>query len=138
MKEELINMLKNYHDAKSLIEIKNELIEWVENTFDREILQKAIDLKNETPSLISDINSGKLSEKNFDEQFAAGMNSDELMENIAAHIESISSEETAVVSDVEPEYAVRDDFEERFAKGISSEEMRRRTIAHIRSLPWEK
>ena len=77
-------------------------------------------------------------EINFDEQFAAGMSSDELMENIAAHIESISSEETAVVSDVEPEYAVRDDFEERFAKGISSEEMRRRTIAHIRSLPWEK
>jgi predicted small metal-binding protein len=123
---------------KSLIDIKNELIEWIENTFDREILQKAIDLKNENPSLISDINSGKMREINFDEQFAAGMSSDELMENIAAHIESISSEETAVVSDVEPEYAVRDDFEERFAKGISSEEMRRRTIAHIRSLPWEK
>ncbi len=123
---------------KSLIEIKNELIEWVENTFDREILQKAIDLKNETPSLISDINSGKLSEKNFDEQFAAGMNSDELMENIAAHIESIASDETPVVSDVEAEYAVKDDFEERFARGLTMDESRKRTRAFISNLPWKE
>ena len=123
---------------KSLIEIKNELIEWIENTFDREILQKAIDLKNETPSLISDINSGKLSEKNFDEQFAAGMNSDELMENIAAHIESIASEETPVVSDVEAEYAVKDDFEERFARGLTIEESRKRTRTFISNLPWKE
>lgn len=123
---------------KSLIEIKNELIEWIENTFDREILQKAIDLKNETPSLISDINSGKLSEKNFDEQFAAGMNSDELMENIAAHIESIASDETPVVSDVEAEYAVKDDFEERFARGLTMDESRKRTRAFISNLPWKE
>jgi hypothetical protein len=123
---------------KSLIEIKNELIEWIENTFDREILQKAIDLKNETPSLISDINSGKLSEKNFDEQFAAGMNSDELMENIAAHIESIASDETPVVSDVEAEYAVKDDFEERFARGLTMDESRKRTRSFISNLPWKE
>ena len=123
---------------KSLIDIKNELIEWIENTFDREILQKAIDLKNETPSLISDINSGKLSEKNFDEQFAAGMNSDELMENIAAHIESIASDETPVVSDVEAEYAVKDDFEERFARGLTMDESRKRTRSFISNLPWKE
>ena len=123
----------------SMIEIKNELIEWIENTFDEGILQKMVDLKNETPSIISDINSETLVENNFDEQFAAGMNSDELLENIAAHIESINSEEpSSVVSDTQPEYAVKDDFDERFAKGVSGEEMRRRTIEHIRSLPWKK
>lgn len=123
---------------KSLIEIKNELIEWIENTFDREILQKAIDLKNENPSLISDINSGKMREINFDEQFAAGMNSDELMENIAAHIESIASDETPVVSDVEAEYAVKDDFEERFARGLTMDESRKRTRSFISNLPWKE
>jgi hypothetical protein len=123
---------------KSLIDIKNELIEWIENTFDREILQKAIDLKNENPSLISDINSGKMREINFDEQFAAGMNSDELMENIAAHIESIASDETPVVSDVEAEYAVKDDFEERFARGLTMDESRKRTRAFISNLPWKE
>ena len=123
------------------IDIKNDLIEWIENTYDLEILQKISELKNsiESSSLISDINFHTLKKDNFDEQFAAGMTSEELMENVAAHIESIGLGETSsVVSDSQAEYIVKDDFDERFAKGISSQEMRKRTIEHIRSLPWEK
>ena len=123
----------------SMIEIKNEIIEWIENTFDEGILQKMVDLKNETPSIISDINSETLVENNFDEQFAAGMNSDELMENIAAHIESIASEEsTGKVSDVSADYAVKDDFDDRFAKGLTPAESRKRTREFISNLPWKK
>ena len=122
-----------------MIEIKNEIIEWIENTFDEGILQKMVDLKNETPSIISDINSETLVENNFDEQFAAGMNSDELMENIAAHIESIASEEsTGKVSDVSADYAVKDDFDDRFAKGLTPAESRKRTREFISNLPWKK
>lgn len=126
---------------KSMLELKNELIDWIKNTFDQEILEKIFDLKNssENSSLISDINSETIIENDFDEQFAAGMNSDELLENIAAHMESIAAgESSSVVSDSQSKYAVKDDFDERFAKGISSQEMRRRTIEHIRSLPWDK
>ena len=124
----------------SVIEIKNELIEWIQNIFDPEMLQKIMDLKNkvESSSLMEEINSEIPVENNFDEQFAAGMSSDELMENIASHIESINSEKSSVVSDTKSEYAVKDDFEERFAKGMTSKEFRRRITQHIDSLPWEK
>lgn len=123
----------------SVIEIKNELIEWIENTFDVEILQKMMDLKNEKPSLISDINSGKPLENDFDEQFAAGMTSEELLENVAAHIESINSNpSSSVVSDNQAEYAVKDDFDERFAKGLTAAESRTRTREFISNLPWKK
>lgn len=124
---------------KSMIEIKNELIDWIENTFDRELLQKILELKNENSSLISDINSEEILENNFDEQFAAGMTSDELLENVAAHMESIAEQEnTSVVSDNSAEYAVKDDFDERFARGLSSEESRKRTREFISKLPWKK
>lgn len=123
----------------SVIEIKNELIEWIENTFDVEILQKMMDLKNEKPSLISDINSEKPLENDFDEQFAAGMTSEELLENVAAHIESINSDpSSSVVSDNQAEYAVKDDFDERFAKGLTAAESRKRTREFISNLPWKK
>ena len=124
-----------------MIDIKNELIEWIENSFDLENLQKILDLKNgmEPTSLIADINSENVIEDNFDQQFAAGMTSDELMENIAAHLETIDAEEpSSVVSDTQSEYAVKDDFDERFEKGISSEESRKRTHAFIENLPWKK
>jgi hypothetical protein len=80
----------------SMREIKNELIDWIENTVDVEVLQKISNLKNQndSSSLILNINSETLLKEDFDEQFAAGMSADELMENIAAHIESIASEES--------------------------------------------
>ncbi|MGA9212576.1 hypothetical protein [Kaistella sp.] len=72
-----------------MIEVKNELIEWIKNLDDLERLQKLIDIKNchALASLVSDIKSETIVKTYFDEQFAAGMTSDELMENIAAHIE---------------------------------------------------
>jgi hypothetical protein len=124
----------------ALLETKNELIEWIENTFDPQILQKVMDLKNnvESLSLISNINSETPIETHFDEQFAAGMSSDELMENIASHIASIDSEKASTVSDPQSEYAVKDDFEERFSKGLTLEESKKRTFDFIDNLPWKK
>ena len=122
----------------SMIEIKNELIEWIENTFDLKVLQKVMDLKNETSTLISDINSQTIVENNFDEQFAAGMNSDELLENIAAHMESMDLEKPgSVVSDIEAEYAVKDDFDERFAKGLTPDKAREKSKEKVREW-WGK
>ncbi|SIT00152.1 hypothetical protein SAMN05421789_11617 [Kaistella chaponensis] len=125
----------------SMIEIKNDLIDWIENTFDLEILQKVLDLKKDiaSSSLISDINSETIEKDDFDQQFAAGMNSDELLENIVAHIESIASEEpSSVVSDVQPKYPVKDDFDERFSQGISGDELLEDVFAHIDSLPCKE
>ena len=123
----------------SVIEIKNELIEWIQNIFDPEILQNVMDLKNkiESSSVIAEINSESPVENNFDEQFAAGMSSDELMENIASHIESINSEKSSVVSDTKAEYAVKDDFMERFAKGITSQKAREESKKRVREW-WGK
>lgn len=123
----------------SMIDIKNDLIDWIENTFDLEILQKIVDLKNSTESsLISDINSEKVIENNFDQQFAAGMTSDELMENIAAHLESVDSEDSSfVVSDTKSEYAVKDDFDEKFANGLNPEKAREESMKKVREW-WGK
>ena len=123
----------------SVIEIKNELIEWIQNIFDPEMLQKIMDLKNkvESSSLIAEINSEIPVENNFNEQFVAGMSSDELMENIASHIESINSEKSSVVSDTKSEYTVKDDFEERFAKGITSQKAREKSKKRVREW-WGK
>ena len=123
----------------SVIEIKNELIEWIQNIFDPEILQNVMNLKNEieSSSLIAEINSEIPVENNFDEQFAAGMSSDELMENIASHIESINSEKSSVVSDTKAEYAVKDDFMERFAMGTTSQKAREESKKRVRDW-WGK
>ncbi|KIA88419.1 hypothetical protein [Kaistella jeonii] len=124
----------------SMIDIKNNLIEWIENTFDLEVLQKIVELKSgiESPSLISDINSETSIQDDFDEQFAAGMTSDELMENITAHIETMASEESSsVVSDTQSEYAVKDDFDERFAEGLNSENARKQSKEKVREW-WGK
>lgn len=123
-----------------MIEIKNELMEWIENLNDLGLLQRIVDIKNdvEQSSLISEINSEAIVKDDFDEQFAAGMTSDELMENIAAHLESISSEEPAsFVSDIQSEYVVIDDFDERFAKGLNSENARKKSKKRIREW-WGK
>lgn len=125
---------------KSMIETKNDLIEWIENTYDLEILQKIAELKNkaESSSLLSDTDSEKIIENNFDEQFAAGMTSEELLENIATHLKSIDSEEPAsVVSDIEAEYAVKDDFEERFATGLTADKAREKSKEKVREW-WGK
>ena len=123
----------------SVIEIKNELIEWIQNIFDPEMLQKVMDLKNtiESSSLIAEINSEIPVENNFNEQFVAGMSSDELMENIASHIESINSEKSSVVSDTKAEYTVKDDFEERFAMGTTSQKAREESKKRVREW-WGK
>lgn len=89
-----------------MIEKKKELIEWINDLDDLAMVQKILNLKNnvKSSSLISDINSEPILKNDFDEQFAAGMTSEELLENIATHLKSIDSEESsAVFSDIEAE-----------------------------------
>ena len=124
-----------------ILENKRELINWVNHLDDLDILSELIEIKNKDKSIPLD--SGYTPENSnnldFDEQFASGMTSDELLENITVHLESISSDESSsVVSDIQSEYVVKDAFDERFAKGISSQEMRCRTIEYVRSLPWKQ
>lgn len=124
----------------SILEIKKELTEWIESLDDFEILQEVLKIKNVSNSstLISDINSDTVIENNFDEQYAAGMTSDELLENIAAHMETMACEENSpVVSDSQSEYAVKNDFDERFAKGMSSEAARKESKERVREW-WGK
>ncbi|SFI67362.1 hypothetical protein SAMN05421638_0586 [Kaistella treverensis] len=79
----------------SLFEARKNLIGWIESLDDAEVLQKLIDIKNSASleKCATNINSEKVEEQDFDQQFAAGMTPDELLENIASHIESIDSEE---------------------------------------------
>ena len=124
----------------SMIEKKNDLIQWIKNLDDLAVFQKLLDLKNsiESSTFISNINSGPILKNDFDEQFAAGMTSDELLENIAAHMETMASEDSSsVVSDTQSEYAVKDDFDERFAKGLSSENARMESKKRVREW-WGK
>ncbi len=124
----------------SILENKNDLIEWIKNLDDLAVLQKFLDLRNnvESSPLISHINSKPILKNDFDEQFAAGMTSDELLENIAAHMETMASEDSSsVVSDPQSEYAVKDDFDERFAKGLSSENARMESKKRVREW-WGK
>lgn len=76
---------------QSMIDMKNELIEWIENSFDSATLQKVLDLKRGayTSSFTSDTNSENVIDDHFDQQFAAGMTSTELVENIAEHLGNI-------------------------------------------------
>ena len=124
-----------------ILELKRELIQWVNLLDDLDVLSDLKEMKDKDQfiPLLPNSSMDDSVKTDFDEQFAAGMSSDELLENIASHLETMASEETpTIVSDIEAEYAVKDDFDERFAKGISIQEMRRRTIEHIRSLPWGK
>lgn len=124
----------------SALTIRKELITWIEKLQDEEMLVKIMKLKNdfELSTLSSEINSEPILKENFDEQFAAGMTSEELLENVAAHLESLPSEESvSIISDIQPKYVVKDDFDERFAKGLTSEEAREESKKRVREW-WVK
>ena len=80
----------------SALTMRKELITWIEKLQDEEILGKIMKLKNDfdLSALSSEINSEPILKENFEEQFAAGMTSEELLENVAAHLETIPSEES--------------------------------------------
>ena len=119
-----------------ILEYKKELIHWVNNLDDLDVLSELIELKNKDESI--PLGLGKdLVNDDFDEQFAAGMTSGELLENIAAHIESVDCEKSSVVSDIRSEYGVKDDFDERFAIGLSSENARQESKKKVREW-WGK
>ncbi len=124
----------------SALAIRKELITWIEKLQDEQMLEKIMKLKNdfELSALSSEINAEPILKENFDEQFAAGMTSEELLENVAAHLQAINSEApSSMVSDVEAEYATKDDFEQRFAKGLTSEEAREESKKRVREW-WVK
>ena len=65
-----------------IIEIKQELIEWVKNTDDLETIQAILDLKNsQEPSfVVSDIQSEYAVKDDFEERFAMGITSQKARE----------------------------------------------------------
>ena len=74
--------------------IKKELIGWIENSTNSEMLDRLLQIKKSTeitPDYIKDDDNDL--KVNFDEQFAAGMSPDELLENIAAHLETLPENE---------------------------------------------
>ena len=74
-----------------IIEIKQELIEWVKNTDDLETIQAILDLKNsQEPSfVVSDIQSEYAVKDDFEERFVKGMTSKEFRRRITQHIDSL-------------------------------------------------
>jgi hypothetical protein len=120
----------------SILKYKKELIHWVNNLDDLDVLSELIALKSKEES-ISLSSEKEVVSDDFDQQFAAGMTSDELLENIAAHLESADPEESFVVSDIQSEYAVKDDFDERFSKGLSTENARQESKKKVREW-WGK
>ena len=74
-----------------MIEIKQELIEWVKNTDDLETIQAILDLKNsqEPSCVVSDIQSEYAVKDDFEERFAKGMTSKEFRRRITQHIDSL-------------------------------------------------
>ena len=63
----------------STIQIKKELIEWVKNLDDLEVLSQLIEMKekDESISLVSEEQAEFLVKDDFDERFAKGLTSEE-------------------------------------------------------------
>lgn len=78
--------------ANSISQSREELIKWISDLDDKLIIQKMLNLKSENlkSSEITKANDEKIQKNDFDQQFAAGMTSEELLENVFTHIETIS------------------------------------------------
>lgn len=74
-----------------IIEAKKELIEWISHLDDLEILQELLDLKNKDESipLVSEPHTEYAVKDDFDERFAKGLTSKELLTDVFAHIDSL-------------------------------------------------
>ena len=78
----------------SFVENKKELVAWIEKLEDMSILQKLLEFKNRnlSPGYISE-DQYEDPEVDFDQQFGAGMTSEELLENICAHLKVLPSQD---------------------------------------------
>mgnify|MGYP003615108244 CR=1 FL=1 len=74
-----------------IIEIKQELIEWVKNTDDLETIQAILDLKNsqEPSCVVSDIQSEYAVKDDFEERFAKGLTLEESKKRTFDFIENL-------------------------------------------------
>ena len=74
-----------------MIEIKQELIEWVKNIEDLETIQAILDLKNsQEPSfVVSDIQSEYAVKDDFEERFAKGLTLEESKKRTFDFIENL-------------------------------------------------
>jgi hypothetical protein len=74
-----------------IIEIKQELIEWVENIDDLETIQAILDLKNsqEPSCVVSDIQSEYAVKDDFEERFAKGLTLEESKKRTFDFIENL-------------------------------------------------
>lgn len=76
----------------SILSKKEEIQRWVGNLNDSDVIQQLLDIKYKNEEALPIFNSSdeKIHNVDFDQQFAAGMTSEELLENVFAHIETIS------------------------------------------------
>ena len=77
---------------KGILEAKKEIIEWVGNLEDLGVIQQLLDLKiqKNLPSQAFESPAEDAFGSDFDQQFAAGMTSEELLENVSTHIKNLS------------------------------------------------
>ena len=72
-----------------LLELKYDLMKWISNFDDLEVLSELMEFKEKNIDADCFEEKNVEAEQSFDEQFAAGMTSEELLENIFAHIDTL-------------------------------------------------
>ncbi|WP_417431167.1 hypothetical protein [Halpernia sp.] len=72
-----------------ILKTKTDLIKWISNLEDLKVLSELIELKEKNISVNFVAEAKANSKDNFDQQFAAAMTSEELFENITAHLENL-------------------------------------------------
>ena len=74
-----------------IFEIKKELIEWIKNLDELEMMQELLDLKNSenSVSIVSDLKKEYAVKDDFDERFAKGIPHKEMKRRTLKYIESL-------------------------------------------------
>ncbi len=74
-----------------VLDLKREIISWVNNLDDLDLLSELIEMKSRDISipLISESQSEYVVKDDFDERFAKGMTSKELLKEVYAHIDTL-------------------------------------------------
>ena len=74
-----------------IIEAKKEIINWVGNLDDLEVIQQLLDLKNENIAShqVFEPEAEYAVKDDFDERFAKGITGKELLDSVFAHIDTL-------------------------------------------------
>ena len=75
-----------------ILKAKNDLMKWISNLDDLDVLSELMEFKekNIDADCVEESRAEYAIADDFDKQFAAGMTSDELLENVFAHIDTLN------------------------------------------------